>query len=87
MCAKVLRAGIKYEWCFPVEVFMLLKCCHENLPRIYGIVHDPKIILTSLHTFENSSVTVHSALHEKIWAEIIADAWKKILYNLLLADE
>ena len=65
VCAKVFRAGNKYEWSFPVETLLLSKCCHENLPWIYGIVHEPKIILTSLHTYEDRSITIHSALHDK----------------------
>ena len=70
VCAKVFRTGTKYEWSFPVEVFLMLKFCHENLPLIHGIVHTPKIILTSLHTYENNSVTVHSALYEKEIKEV-----------------
>ena len=78
VCAKVFKTGIKYKWSFPTEIFLLEKCCHENLPWIYGIVHDLKIIITSLHTFEyNRSITVHSALHETTFTEITATVWKK----------
>ena len=75
-CAKFFRTGVKYEWSFSVEAFLLVKCCHENLPWIYGIVGKPKIILTSLHTYENNAVT---ALHEKTTAVITVNIWKKIL--------
>ena len=85
VCAKVFRQGVKYEWSFPVETFLLSRCCHENLPWIYGIVHDPKIILTSLHTYKDRSVTIHSALHESRLPELTADSWKKMLYDLLSA--
>ena len=87
VCAKFFRTGVKYEWSFSVEAFLLLKCCHENLPLIYGIVGNPKIILSSLHTYENSAVTLHSALHEKIPAEITLNIWKRLLYDVLLAVE
>lgn len=87
VCAKVFRTGVKYDWSFPVEAFLLLKCCHENLPWIYGIINDPKIILTSLHTFGDSSITLHSALYEKTLTEITVDVWKRILYDILQAVE
>ena len=87
VCAKFFRTGVKYEWSFSVEAFLLLKCCHENLPWIYGIVGDPKIILTSLHTYENTAFTLHSALHDKTPAEITVNIWKRILYDVLLAVE
>lgn len=77
VCAKFFRTGVRYSWSFPVETFLLLKCCHKNLPWIYGIVHDPKIILTSLHTYEDRSVTIHSALHESTVPELTVDKWKK----------
>ena len=85
VCAKVFKTGNKYEWSFPVEVFLMLKCCHENLPLIHGIVHNPNIILTSLHTYENNSVTVHSALYKKPITEATVDVWKRILYDLISA--
>ena len=85
VCAKVFRTGIKYEWSFPAETFLLSKCCHENLPWIYGIVHEPKIILTSLHTYNGRSFTLHSALYDGTSPELTVVAWKKILYDLLSA--
>ena len=83
VCAKVFRTGTKYEWSFPVETLLLSKCCHENLPWIYGIVHEPKIILTSLHTYKDRSITIHSALHDSTPPELTPDTWKKILNDLL----
>ena len=87
VCAKFFRTGVKYEWSFSVEAFLLLKCCHENLPWIYGFVGNPKIMLTSLHTYENISFTLHSALYEKAPAEITENIWKRILYDVFLAVE
>lgn len=85
VCAKVFRTGPKYEWSFPVETFLLSRCCHECLPWIYGIVYKPKIILTSLHTYNNRSVTLHSALHNSALPDLELDTWKKVLHDLLSA--
>lgn len=85
VCAKVFRTGAKYEWSFPVETFLLSRCCHENLPWVYGIVLEPKIILTSLHTYNDRSVTMHSALHNSALPDLELHTWKRLLYDLLSA--
>ena len=52
---------------------------------IYGIVGDFKIILISLHTYENTAFTLHSALHDKTPAEITVNIWKRILYDVIIS--
>ena len=56
------------------------------MPWIYGIVHEQKIIVLSLHTIDNFSFTIHSTLCSDINAlTLSADEWKKIIYGIILA--
>ena len=70
------------SWFFPAEIFLMLKCCHENSPLIHGIVCTPKMILATIHTY---SIAVYSALYKKPITEVTIDVWKRILYDLLSA--
>ena len=63
VCIKVFRKGVDSKATFTTEVALLSHCYHPNLPWIYGFVHQPLIIVSSLHTIENSSFTIHSILH------------------------
>ena len=87
-CIKVFKDGAAYESTFAVEAALLSHCCHANLPWLYGIVQEPKIIVSSFHTMENRSITLHSMLFsdcDNPSASLKLDDWKSILYGITLA--
>lgn len=81
VCIKVLRKGADYQTTFATEATLLSHCCHPNLPWLYGVVHQPSIIISSLHTTDNSSIIVHSVLH----GNTLTLSWKKIINSVILA--
>ena len=84
VCIKVLRKGANYQATFSTEATLLSHCCHPNLPWIYGIVQQPSIIVSSLHTTDNYSFTIHSALQDGA-IKLSTDEWKKIIHGVILA--
>ena len=89
-CIKIFKDGATYESTFAVEATLLSHCCHANLPWLYGVVHQPKIIILSLHTMNDHSVTLHSMLCIDCGispASLTSDDWKKILYGIILATD
>ena len=86
VCIKVLRKGADYQATFATEATLLSHCCHPNLPWLYGVVYQPSIIILSLHTINNSSITMHSILHGAT-LPLSADDWKKIIYGVILATD
>ena len=86
VCIKVLRKGADYQATFATEATLLSHCCHPNLPWLYGVVHQPSIIISSLHTTNSSSITVHSVLHGNT-LPLSADEWKKIINGVILATD
>lgn len=84
VCIKVLRKGADYQATFSTEATLLSHCCHPNLPWIYGVVHQPTLIVSSLHTINNSSFTIHSLLHGSALT-LSADEWKRIIHGVILA--
>ena len=84
VCIKVIRKGADYEATFSTEVTLLSHCCHPNLPWIYGVVRQPLIIVSSLHTIDNCSFTIHSILHGNTLT-LLADEWKKVIHGVIYA--
>ena len=73
---------------FAVEATLLSQCCHANLPWLYGVVYQPKIIILSLHTMNDDSVTLYSILcNSDCGNSLAADDWKRVLYGIILATE
>ena len=86
VCIKVLRKGAEYQATFSTEATLLSQCCHPNLPWIYGVVHQPSIIVLSLHTINHKCFTIHSILQGSI-ITMSVDQWKKIIHGVILAIE
>lgn len=86
VCVKVFRKEAKYAAYFGVEINLLSHCCHENLPRLYGIVSDeklPKVIVMSLHLLNGNPVSVHKALSEEQLFTV--ENWKSIILSVATA--
>ena len=64
---------------------LMLKCCHENLPLIHGIVHNPKMILKSLNIIWKQLYYSAFCIVQKTNNRGKVDVWKRILYDLISA--
>lgn len=88
ICIKVIKKAPVYDASFLRETSILSKCCHPNLPFLYGICNDGKhnMIILSLHTINTQSYTIHSILCETkkcIKLDISTVQWKKILFGII----
>lgn len=70
---------------------MLLKCCHPNLPLLYGTCLAAHMIIMSFHVCgQNVSLSVHAAIFVKSNSgmqvpEFSVKQWQTILHGLLSA--
>ena len=86
VCAKVFRKESLYTVTFPIESTLLGKCCHPNLPWLYGIYSDgpQKVIVMSLHTYQGTPITLHKLLCDNCATSYNFDAnvWNKLLLGI-----
>lgn len=86
VCAKVFRKGPVYTATFPIEACLLGKCCHENLPWLYGVYSDgpQKAIVMSLHTYQGAPTTIHKLLCDgcAVSYDLDANVWNKLLLGI-----
>ena len=63
MCIKAFRK--RFNSALGIEAHLLSKCCHENLPWLYGVVTDNslKLIVMSFHGNDGRSMSLHHLLH------------------------
>lgn len=88
VCAKVFRNEPVYTATFPIETALLGKCCHENLPWLYGVYSDGrlKVIVMSLHMYQGTPTTVHKLLCDAGCAvpfNFDISIWNKLLLGIL----
>lgn len=89
VCLKVFRSEPKYVCYFYSEIRILTEIVHENLPFLYGVCPELKILVLSLHSFgdEALSLSLHNALNGgSAFIQAITDAdWKSILLGCVSA--
>lgn len=86
VCVKVFRKEPTYAATFPVETSLLSKCCHENLPWLYGVYEEgsQRAIIMSLHTYQGTPITIHKLLCNDCHVSLDFDAgtWKKVILGM-----
>lgn len=91
VCIKLCKPEKDYEAYFNREVQMLSRCCHSNLPMLYGACIDgQKMIIMTLHGFDkDNSLSLHAAVCVKCNSipipEFSIHQWKNILCGIISA--
>jgi serine/threonine protein kinase len=83
VCVKVFRKG--YEYAFPAEAHILLRCSHVNLPWMYGVIIErssPRAIIMSFHGNDGVSASLHHTLSK---LSLLPEQGKAVIIGLMSA--